>query len=98
MRITAHPRTDPYVRDSRIRLPPRVSDGKALLRPRVKDARFGEPVVGDLGDPLPRRAVLLAASPQRASPEVDDVVVERLQGTAVGRHGLLVGRLSCTQA
>jgi hypothetical protein len=83
MRITAYPRTDPYVRHSRIRLPPRVSDGKALLRPRVKDARFGEPVVGNLGDPLPRRAVLLAASP-----EVDDVVVERLQGTAVGRHEL----------
>src|SRR3954463_5380522 len=72
----------------RIRLPPRVSDGKALLRPRVKDARFGEPVVGDLGDPLPRRAVLLAASPQRASPEVDDVVVECLQGTA--GHGMVV--------
>src|ERR1700730_7163755 len=33
------PRTEPYVRLSRIRLPPRVCDGKAFARPRMKDAR-----------------------------------------------------------
>jgi hypothetical protein len=34
------PRTDPYVRNSRIRLLPRVLDEEPLFRPRVKDARL----------------------------------------------------------
>src|SRR5262249_17091514 len=37
------PRTEPYVRLSRIRLPPRVCDGEALIRPRMEDDRFREP-------------------------------------------------------
>ena len=45
-------------------------DGEALLGPGVKGSGLGEPVVGDLGSPAPGRAVLLAAPPERASPEV----------------------------
>src|SRR5262249_54325979 len=37
------PRTEPYVRLSRIWLPPWVCDGEAIARPRMKDARFREP-------------------------------------------------------
>jgi hypothetical protein len=37
----APPRTKPYVRLSRIRLPPRLFDGEALIRPRMLDARLG---------------------------------------------------------
>src|SRR5436309_15546590 len=33
------PRTEPYVRLARIRLPPRVCDGKASARPRMEDDR-----------------------------------------------------------
>src|SRR5271165_5404602 len=37
MRLQGATRTDPYERNSRIRLPPRVLDGKSLVRPRMKD-------------------------------------------------------------
>src|SRR5262249_23418128 len=37
------PRTEPYVRLSRIWLPPWVCDGEAIARPRMKDDRFREP-------------------------------------------------------
>ena len=44
--VSSHaPRTEPYVRLSRIRLPPRVCDGKASARPRMEDDRFREPGV-----------------------------------------------------
>ena len=42
--IAMRPRTKPYVRLSRIRLPPWVFDGEALIRPRMLDARLGEPL------------------------------------------------------
>ena len=35
----------------------------------MKDFRFGEPVPGELVDPLPGCLVLLAVSPQRAPPQ-----------------------------
>jgi hypothetical protein len=54
------PRTDPYVRISRIRLPPWVFDGEAVAGPGVKDARCREKVVRQLLDPFPREAILLA--------------------------------------
>src|SRR5215471_15053922 len=54
----------------RIRLPPRVCDGETITRPRMEDNRFREPVVHQLRHPFPRHPILLAASPQRAPPEV----------------------------
>src|SRR5271165_958999 len=81
---------DPYGRLSRIRLPPWVLDGEALVRPGVEEARFGEPMIGELPDPLPGHAVLLAAPPERAPPEVHDVVSERCDGSHVGRDGVVV--------
>src|SRR3954463_284117 len=68
---------DPDGPHSGIRLPPWVFDGETFTRPGVKDARPWEPVVGDGSDPLPRRTILLAASPKRAPPEVDNVITER---------------------
>src|SRR6516165_729478 len=90
MRFQGAPRTEPYVRLARIRLPPRVCDGEAIARPGVKDARFRKPVVRKLRHPCPRHPVLLTATPQRTPPEVDDVVPEHMQGTAVGRHCVVV--------
>src|SRR3954452_5081866 len=87
--LLSAPRTDPDGPHSGIRLPPWVSDGKTLLRPGMKDARPREPVVGDGSDPLPRRTILLAASPKRAPPEVDNVIAERRSGTTVGRHSMV---------
>jgi hypothetical protein len=83
--FTGRPRTDLYVRHSRIRLPPRVFDGEALLRPGMKDARLGEPVGGQLLQPIPRDAAPLAASSQRAAPESDHMVPEASQRPIVGR-------------
>src|SRR5262249_48487614 len=80
------PRTEPYVRLSRIRLPPWVCDGEAIARPRMKDDRFREPGLRPLRHPYPRDAILVAATPQRAPPEVDDMVPEHGQCTGVGRH------------
>src|SRR6516225_3835089 len=80
------PRTEPYVRLSRIRLPPWVCDGDAIARPRMKDDRFREPGLRPLRHPYPRDAILVAATPQRAPPEVDDMVPEHGQCTGVGWH------------
>jgi hypothetical protein len=80
------PRTDPYVRLSRIRLPPWVFDGKALAWPRMKDAGFGKEVVSQLLDPCPRRAVLLTAPSKRAPPESGDMDPEGRKCREVGRH------------
>src|SRR6516225_1861626 len=89
--VSSHaPRTEPYGRLSRIRLPPRVCDGESIARPRVKDSWFRKPVVRKLRHPCPRHPVLLATTPQRAPPEVDDVVPEHMQGTAIGRHCMVV--------
>src|SRR5215813_2066359 len=71
---------------SRIRLPPWVCDGEAIARPRMKDDRFREPGLRPLRHPYPRDAILVAATPQRAPPEVDDMVLEHGQCTGVGRH------------
>src|SRR6516165_1053133 len=84
------PRTEPYVRLSRIRLPPRVCDGKAFARPRMEDDWFREPVVHQLRHPFPRHPILLAASPQRAPPKVGDLVPEHVQCTGIGWHCVVV--------
>src|SRR5262249_51053675 len=67
------PRTEPYVRLSRIRLPPRVCDGKASARPRMEDDRFREPGVHQLRHLCPRDPILLASTRQRMPPKVSDV-------------------------
>src|SRR5262249_3802666 len=79
------PRTEPYVRLSRIRLPPRVCDGKANARPRMEDDRFREPGVHQLRHLCPRDPILLASTPQRMPPKVSDVMPEHSQCAAVGR-------------
>src|SRR3954470_21554963 len=77
---------DPSEPDSGTRLPPWVSDGEAFARPGMKDARFREKGDCHLCHPRPRRAVLLASPPQRASPEIGDMVAKRSQATPIGRH------------
>src|SRR4051794_35968702 len=76
MPLLASPRTDPDVPNSGIRLLPWVFDGETLTRPGVKDLGSGEIVVGQLLDPIPCRAVLLTAVPERAPPEAGDLVPE----------------------
>src|SRR3954447_14575081 len=89
MPLLASPRTDPDVPNSGIRLLPWVFDGETLARPGVKDLGSGEIVVGQLLDPVPGRVVLLAAVPERAPPEVDDMIPEGRQCPAVGGHGMV---------
>src|SRR5215469_14990128 len=88
--VTERPRTEPYGRLSRIRLPPWVCDGEAITRPGMKDIRFREPVVHQLRHPFPRYPILLAAPPQRAPPEVGDMVSEDFHRLSVGRHCVVV--------
>jgi len=66
-----------------------VLDGKAHIWPGVKNAGFGEKVVDQLRDPFPRGVVLLTALPERASPQVRDVVAERAKCATVGRHRVI---------
>src|SRR5580692_4778051 len=73
MPVTEHPRTEPDVRHSRIRLPPWMFDGEALVGPGVRNAWPWQPLVRELVDPVPPGAVLLAAPGQRAHPEHHDV-------------------------
>ena len=56
------PRTEPYVRLSRIRLPPRVDNGKAVARPRMEDRRLWEPGIHELRHPHPGHPMLLTAT------------------------------------
>src|SRR5262245_29461457 len=74
------PRTEPYVRLSRIRLPPRVCDGKANARPRMEDDRFREPGVHQLRHLCPRDPILLtpAMALPSASWKIDDGCTESL--------------------
>ena len=55
----------------------------------MSDQRFGQEVCRQPVDPWPRGAVLLAAPPQRAPPQVHHVVAEGRQGRAVGRYGVI---------
>src|SRR2546428_6810829 len=82
------PRTDPYVRLSRIRLPPRVRDGKALVGPGVKYPRLRKAVVRELLHPSPGESAVLAASAEYPSPPLGDLVSEDHESTAVRRHGV----------
>jgi hypothetical protein len=56
---------------------PWVFDGEALIGPGMKDVRSGKPVVGQFRHSIPREAVLLAAAPERSTPEVGQVMPER---------------------
>lgn len=55
----------------------------------MTDSRLGEPGVGQLRDLVPCESVLLAAAPQRSSPEIDNVVSEDFQCTPIGRHRMV---------
>ena len=70
--------------------PTLVFDGEAVARPGMKDARSGEPVVRQSLHPLKRHPVPLAASPERSSPKVTDVVAEGLQCPKIRRHRVVV--------
>src|ERR1700716_3320951 len=84
------PRTEPYGRLSRIRLPPRVCDDKAIARPRMEDNRLWKPGIHQLRHPFPRHPILLAATPQRASPEAGHMMPEHIQCLTVGRHCVII--------
>src|SRR5271165_1636352 len=87
--LLSAPRTDPYVRLSRIRLPPWMFDGKPLGRPRMKNFGFGQPVIGEFPSPPPCSLVSLAASFERAPPEFNHLASERRERRQVCRHGVI---------
>src|SRR5215469_6994051 len=58
---------------------PRVVDGEVPVRPRMKDARYGEPGVAELRGTLPHEPTPLAASLERAPPQVGHTEPERGQ-------------------
>ena len=69
-------------------------DGEALVGPRVKEARPWQPLVREPVDPIPSRAILLAAPRQHAHLEHHDVVPERCQGVDVGWY-CMIGKEAC---
>ena len=52
----------------------------------MEDSDPGEKVIYQLRDPLPVRAILLAAPVKRAAPEVDDPIAERRECPTIGRN------------
>src|SRR5438876_1141650 len=62
------------------------SGGKALVGPGVGVAGAREPAVREAAHPLPVHPGLLAAAPQRCSPEPDDLVTECGHQVDVARH------------
>src|SRR5258706_5588722 len=69
-------------------------DGEARVWPGVKDAWPWQPLVREPVDPVPSRAVLLAAPRERAPPEHHDMVPERCQGVEVVWHRV-IGKEAC---
>lgn len=61
-------------------------DGEALCWPWVKDARGREPRGSNPRHASPRQAISLAATPERAPPQIGDVVAERRQRAPIRRH------------
>jgi hypothetical protein len=55
----------------------------------MEDARLRQEILCQPLDPLPRRLVALAASPQRPLPEPDHAVAEGLESTDVGQHRVI---------
>jgi hypothetical protein len=51
---------------------------------------FGSQSFASLRHPYPGDPILLAATPQRAPPEVDDMVPEYVQCPRIGRHCVVV--------
>jgi len=68
---------------------PGVFGGKAHARPWLADACSRQQVFRDLGHARPRGAGLLTASIQGESPEIDDVVPERIQHPEPGGHRVI---------
>ena len=64
-------------------------DGEANAWPWMKDLRLREKIIGQPCHPLPREAVLLTASPQRARPEAPDMVSEGAECRGISRHGVM---------
>jgi len=56
----------------------------------MKDERLGDPGIHQLRHPCPRHPILLAATPQRAPPEVGDMMPEYLECPTVGRHCVVI--------
>src|ERR1700691_1371302 len=67
-----------------------MSCDEALTWPWMKDAGFGEPLVLKFRHLRPYRAVFLTATPERAPPDVEDIVPERCDGPIVRRHRMVV--------
>src|SRR5208282_3334644 len=56
----------------------------------MKDAGLREPFLRECLGPVPCRRVLLTAPPERAPPEVDNMVAKCGQRALVRRHGMVV--------
>ena len=69
-------------------------DGEALLGPGMKDTRRGKPAVGQFRHPIPREAVLLAAPPERSTPEVGQVMPERRKRPTICGYRI-IGEMAC---
>src|SRR5215831_1968988 len=76
------------------KVPRSMSDGEALIGPGMKDARSGKPVVGQFRHPIPREAVLLAAAPERSTPEVGHVMPERRERPTICGYRI-VSEMAC---
>jgi hypothetical protein len=63
-----------------------ISARSTLLHRRVENAGLGKKFGGQLLDPIPREAVLLAAPPKHASPEADRLEPESLQYRKIRWH------------
>ena len=85
---------DPDEPNSGIRLLPWVFDGETLIGPGMKDARRGKPVVGQFRHSIPREAVLLAAAPERSTPEVGHVMPERRERPTICGYRI-ISEMAC---
>src|SRR5271170_6476800 len=56
----------------------------------MEDLGRRQPFTRETFDPFPCRDVLLAAPPERAPPEVDNIEAERTEHAKVGGHGVVV--------
>src|SRR6266511_4692310 len=90
MLVTRHPRPDPYVRHSRIRLLPWKHGVKADARKRMQEALGGNPALNQPRESPPVQARPLTAQAELLQPEPDDPPPEGTESTHIARHRVAV--------
>ena len=84
------PRTDLYVRNSRLRLLSRMSNVEASIRVRVQYAWSRKPAIKERADAVPTDVRPLASLTKRVSPHAPQPMPKGLHRSEISRHSVVL--------